>query len=446
MGKRLQRENVLRGNGSATAGGHEPLTIESVGWQARAALPPLRLHSVSIYDTQGNVLWLSEGALGPDEHALVLEVLERLNADPSLPGSQESLEDGRTAVCLAVRAPQGQLVGLLMILADGKGGEGLRERVLTVPLRTVMHKLAVLLRPAGPRPPDADPTGLVLSLAEDDPSAAAGKAPAAAPEPAPSASPGAPEELTPGAVDHMLAREPAPAARARPLAAGAIGLDVLPFVRLRPGGRLRRLEVLPRASAREMRDPAALDMAATESLLRWLGAHRAAWSNVPTTFTLNLSIATLEDERFPRRLAEALVANGISAETLGFEIAEPLCAQRRAAVERFLAHCERIGCFAVIDDFSFDSAVTPLLRSKAVRLVKIESRLAAAAVREKLSQAIVVAIAQAVKVLGMHCAAQQVDSQATLKWLTAVGFDFAQGPMLAGAHPLEQLEGAPASP
>ena len=85
------------------------------------------------------------------------------------------------------------------------------------------------------------------------------------------------------------------------------------------------------------------------------------------------------------------------------------------------------------------AGVVPLLRSKALRLVKIDARLTGSALRDKLSQALVVAVVQAVKVLGMHCAAQQVDSQAGLQWLTAVGCDFAQGPMLARQQPLEKL-------
>ena len=52
-----------------------------------------------------------------------------------------------------------------------------------------------------------------------------------------------------------------------------------------------------------------------------------------------------------------------------------------------------------------------------------------------------VAVVQAVKVLGMHCAAQQVDSEAALQWLSAVGCDFAQGPMVARRQPLETLLG-----
>jgi EAL domain-containing protein (putative c-di-GMP-specific phosphodiesterase class I) len=457
MGKVLQPQNVLlaRGNGSAPASGAEPLTAEALGWQLRAALPQMRLHSVSIYDSQGNVLWLSEGALGPDEHTLVLDALDLLGSETSKTACENGLEDGRIAVFLPVRAPHGQLVGLAMILADLKaGGDRLLERIMTPPLRTVMQKLAVLLRPAGPRRPDSDPTALVLSLAEDvaSPPAAAESqtpAPASSPPPVARARTGGHEELTPIAVDDILAFDAVSpglagvgttgVSRVLPLDASVVALDVLPFVKLRTGGRTRRFEVLPRGTSREMRDPAALDSMAIERLLAWLGAHRSSWTHEPTSFTMNLSIATLEDDRFPRRLTAALSGNGISPETLGFEIAEPLCAQRRAQVERFIGHCERLGCFVVIDDFTLDSTVMPLLRSKALRLVKIDSRLSGSALRDKLSQALVVAIVQAVKVLGMHCAAQQVDSQASLQWLTAVGCDLAQGPMLAGSQPLERL-------
>ena len=80
-------------------------------------------------------------------------------------------------------------------------------------------------------------------------------------------------------------------------------------------------------------------------------------------------------------------------------------------------------------------------RHEPCALLVVDARLTGSALRDKLSQAMVVAVVQAVKVLGMHCAAQQVDSQAALQWLTAVGCDFAQGPMLARQQPLEQLIG-----
>lgn len=525
MGKVLPPTNALparpsTGTPAPAAAGAEPVTAEALGRQLRAALPPIRLHSVSIYDSQGNVLWLSEGALGPDEHSLVLDALETLNGDNGKGCCEHGLEDGRIAAFLAVRAPQGHLVGLAMVLGDFKStGEGLVDRIMSAPTRTILQKLAVLLRPAGS-------TSVVLTLAAavvpataPEPAATTASAPSqVAPAPKKTSARTAEDELTARAVNDILEFEltdtpllvpgrqaagetqsvpalsqPAPAlngharaaesgslraptlpdatdvssarlprqsppapdttssrklasptttgsARALSLDPALVTLEMLPFVKLRAGGRIRRFEVLP-STARELRDPAVLDSLAIQRLLAWLGAHRAAWTVEPASFTLNVSVATLEDEGFLKQVAAALQGNGIAPDTVGFEIAEPLCTQRRAQVERFMAGCEKLGCFVVIDDFSFDSTVVPLLRSRALRLVKIDSRLTGGALRDKLSQAMVVAVVQAVKVLGMHCAAQQVDSQAALQWLSAVGCDFAQGPMVARQQPLETLLG-----
>ena len=483
LGKPLQpplAHAVSRAEGSPS-GGAGPLTVEALGWELRAALPPLRLHSVSVCDGHGNVLWLSEGALGPDEHALVVDALETWGGDQRNGGCERKLEDGRSAALLPIRAPQGALVGLVMVLAEFKaGGEGWMDRIATAPVRAILEKLAALLRPAGPRAPEPDPTSLMLSLADEPPPAAS--LPAGPTVEGTQGEPTLSSTLTPKAVQEMLevgglsleleAPEPvaeaavaSPAAPAAPPSAveargaaessltsahsapvqGAasseviVALEVLPFVKLRAGGRMRRFEVLPRGTPRQNRDPATLDVMAVERLLSWLAAHRSAWAQEPTSFTLNLSIATLEDDRFLRHLAVQLEKSGISADTVGFEIAEPLCTQRRAHVERFISGCERLGCFVVVDGFSFDSAVVPLLRSKAVRLVKIDSRLTAAVMKDKLSQALVVAIVQAVKVLGIHCAAQHLDTQLAVRWLTAVGCDFAQGPILARPIPIGRL-------
>jgi EAL domain-containing protein (putative c-di-GMP-specific phosphodiesterase class I) len=651
----------------------EPITAESLGWQLRAALPPLRLHSVSLYDEQANVLWLSEGALGPDEHNVVLDAMEMLSNDKSLPCYENGLEDGRVGIFLPVRAPQGDLVGIAMILADLKSvGDGVLEKIVSPQVRTIMQKVAVLLRASSARPseppapipvavapvieltPERAPTpaparaampaaqaaapltasvpptpakaaaaapskpatntkangfhaAAAPATAAASPAAAPGRAPPAsiafAPVAPVAAAPASDQQLSPQAIDDILefeifpdvgasteeevpmspassflveslawnpespdlgmvgdasppvvqsespkpapvvqpaqssdlsipqealppvappasfaqaaivvpnvptlqassaaplmapvTNESAPAAAAAPLpnptpaaapkptgattttkALGTTGtsrslngststiqslngtsatvtsrtialdpssliLDVQPFSKLRPGGRMRRYEVLPRIPHRDAnRAPAAMDGLALQRLLSWLGSNRSAWNLEPTSFSLNLSISTLEDERFPQQVASSLKANGIAPDNLGFEIAEPLCTQRRAQVERFISLCDKLGCFVVIDDFSFDSSVLPLLRSKALRLVKIDPKLTLAALRDKLSQAMVVAIVQAVKVLGIHCAAKRVESQASLQWLTAIGCDLAQGPALSQVLPIESL-------
>jgi EAL domain-containing protein (putative c-di-GMP-specific phosphodiesterase class I) len=654
---------------AANPASNEPVTAESLGWQLRAALPALRLHSVSLWDEQANTLWLSEGALGPDEHNVVLEAIEALGRDTSLNCYETGIEDGPVAIFLPVRSPIGGLVGLAMILADIKSvNDGVLDKLASTQIRTIMQRVAVLLRPAQSRLSQTESLK-VLELApevgEESMAAkaavstramagastsanAATAAPVASAQPAAliSALPGALTSanaagpasaklagaasaraaapvLSPEAVDDILefeltpdvpvaAAAPSQTQRLRavtqvnggdleldlPIATPAIAkaapstppklagaapvttidfaptldvvptsspaiiaagpsaslasiapvltaspaaavalvaaaapvaavddnvaqfssaaavpanvpvaapaaqtpsnatwsapnssssmtsrtltgsakalnstqtakslsttstakvialpegvnliLEVLPYSKLRSGGRSRRFEVIPRSS-QPNRAPPGFDKIALQQLLVWMGSNRAAWSLEPTSFTINLSISTLEDDRFPQFVASNLKANGIAPDNIGFEIAEPLCIQRRAQVERFITLCDKLGCFVVIDDFSLDSSVTSLLRSRALRLVKIDPKLTSVALKDKLAQAMVVATAQAVKVLGIHCSAKRVDTQASLQWLTAIGVDFAQGAALAPVQALESLgsQAVPAPP
>ncbi len=115
------------------------------------------------------------------------------------------------------------------------------------------------------------------------------------------------------------------------------------------------------------------------------------------------------------------------------------CVQCKPQVQSFVEMVERLGCFLVIDNFTFDTRVLQMLGSSALRAVKVDPKLTHIAMKDKLSQAIVVAIAQACKVMGVHCVAKRIDSQAALQWLTAVGCDFAQGYALEKPLPIETL-------
>ena len=136
-----------RANAAPTILTDEPVSAETLGRQLRTALPPMRVHSVSIYNSEGDLLWLSEGALGPDEHSLVYDAIDALGEAESKQIFTRALDDGRSAIFLAVRAPRGDLVGLAMVLADPKSlkGEAPMQSV-TVPMRAALQKIAVLLR------------------------------------------------------------------------------------------------------------------------------------------------------------------------------------------------------------------------------------------------------------------------------------------------------------
>ncbi|MBV8909815.1 MAG: hypothetical protein JOZ89_03545, partial [Gammaproteobacteria bacterium] len=99
-------------------------------------------------DAEGNVLWLSEGALGPDEHSTVARALERLSADSALHCHEMGLDDGRLTAFLPLRAPDSSLVGVTMVLADGKSlGDDTLERIAAQPVRAILMRIAGLMKP-----------------------------------------------------------------------------------------------------------------------------------------------------------------------------------------------------------------------------------------------------------------------------------------------------------
>lgn len=455
----------------------ETVTVETLGRQLRAALPPMRVHSLSLYNNQGDLLWLSEGALGPDEHSLVFDAVDTLRAADNLNIHSRTLDDGRSAIFLAVRAPNRDLVGLAMVLADPKSLKGEAPlQALTAPMRAVLQKIAVHLRikagASGATSAVAQlspaATGTTISASELALLSMSGSLPVltvAAPDIASTV-------LSPEKVDDVLTFElepalpvkskAAPGARAVPAAkpmteqeqAADLILDVQQLTQLRSGGRTRRYEVLAPSRREAERkqvppafvaatarghDGAVLDALVLNRLLTWLGENPVVWDAEPASFSINVSIGALEDAQFLHRLPADLARTGVDAQCIGFEISEAACAQSPAQVERFIATCEKMGCFLVLDNFSLDPHALPFLRSKALRLVKIDTRLTATAMQDKLSQALVVAIAQACKVLGLHCVAKNVESQAALQWLTAVGCDLAQGFVLDRPLPLESL-------
>ena len=389
-------------------------TAETLGAQVLSLLPTLRMHSVSLFDGKGDVQWLSQGALGPDEQSVVEEAIAALTATTTRAHFEATLADNRAALFLAVRTPRAQLAGLIMVLMDAKtlSSGNLAARILTTSMRSVLQKVAMFLVP----PPPLSSTGISSGIRPFS----SGTQPLEVTVIPEARTADTANDLPVDAVLEIL--EPSAAAvTGTAKVAGARHLRLRELIRLRPGGRTRRYQIVP--VAEQQRGDA---LATLNQLLAWLGENPRVLQSDPLSFTIGVSASGLADPELPAALAGALAASGVDPGMIGFELRESACVIHAAQAERFVAQCERSRCFAVIDDFTFNTAALELLRSNAVRMLKVETRLVAAAMRDKLAQARVIAIAQAAKVLGTHCSAKYVDSQSGRRWLTAVGFDFTQ--------------------
>jgi len=602
----------MQASASVTATGDSKAAI---GEALKQAISGNRLQSISLHDERGDVLWLDEGALGPDEHNLVLEAVTALTAGADKAYVFQNIGDGRAAAFLPARSPLNDLVGIAMIIADAKFLDAKGAAKFVTPTTTnLMRRLAFLRKPppAAPTPPPAAAPAASAAAKVVSPAAARPAAPVARPAaPAPAAArppgapaprpgvappraatpaaparppmpaakappvparPAAPPAKTPPAVAGKAAPSPGPqrqsgtadsdsiafeisdidprsllkpAARPAaepkrpelrviqtdrlpklelPLAANPvpeliadnsspvdlpevqlhddIGADeataeveaiaepdadmnvepeyvaeeaqaasagpgqfeyygqifelhVQQLVKLKGTGGTRRFEVLVRDAhadnefgvapdrvLQDHHDPSAnsdLDRIVVEHLVAWMAAHRDVWETEPASFSVNVGMGTIADPKFASFVAVTLKNHKVPAKALGFEISEKSCVEQLREVDVFVQSCEKIGCHLVLDDFTLHHNSMRWLGSPALKFLKLDPKITAVAMKERVPQALVVAIAQASKVLGLSCVAKRVDTPAVREWLSAVGLDYAQGFLLDQPKALVKL-------
>jgi EAL domain-containing protein (putative c-di-GMP-specific phosphodiesterase class I) len=223
-------------------------------------------------------------------------------------------------------------------------------------------------------------------------------------------------------------------------------LHVQQLVKLKGTGGTKRFEVLVRDAhadnefgtapdrvVQDAHDPSAnsdLDRIVVEQLVAWMAGHRGVWESDPASFSVNVGMGTIADPKFAAYVAGVLKNHKVPAKALGFEISEKSCVEQVREVDLFVQASEKLGVHLVLDDYTFHHNSVRWLGSAALKFVKLDSKITAVAMKDKVAQALVVAVTQASKVLGLSCVAKRVDTPAQRDWLSAVGLDYAQGFLL----------------
>ena len=169
--------------------------FDAVCQKVRTAVEPARAHAVSLHDENGDVLWLSESSMGPDEHNAVREALESFANGNAAQVLVYDLGDARSAVLLRAVNGRRALVGAIMVIMDSrvvKPDDRGSSKIMTPKLQRVIADFAAM-RPDVQGPPVAAPTP-----------------PAVPPKPAALASVKTPAKIDPPA------RKPAPIAAPAP--------------------------------------------------------------------------------------------------------------------------------------------------------------------------------------------------------------------------------------
>jgi EAL domain-containing protein (putative c-di-GMP-specific phosphodiesterase class I) len=466
---------------SATDG---PLVdFDAVCQKVRAAVEPARAHAVSLHDEHGDVLWLSESSMGPDEHNAVREAVEAFSGAGSPPVLVYDLGDSRSAVLLRAVNARRAMVGAIMLVMDARivrQDTSSSLKVMTPKLQRALADFASM-RPDSAAPP-APPARVAAAPAR--PTAPRTMA-AVPPQPtAPRTMAATPPQPT--TTRTMAATAPQPTAQrtmapASPASGGAaaiaghrpqaavtpeidrlnaalrrspIALHVQRLVPLTKGSQLKRYEVLlrsksetaPNAAPQAMLKAAVdnglgsmIDRRVVTELIGHLIRHPEVWKSTAVMFSVNLTTTALHDEHFIKFVELCLVKSSLPKGMIAFEIDTATAVKLADKMAEVAAALHRLGCPLVLDDFAMKTECFALLRLPGVHYVKLAPDITAKMRTDKLSQAAITAVVQMARVLGMHTVAKRTETAAEQEWLTALGVDFVQSNSMSPPVSIDSL-------
>ncbi len=467
--------------------------FDAVCQKVRAAVEPARAHAVSLHDEHGDLLWLSESSMGPDEHNAVREAIEAFSNPGGPPMLVFDLGDSRSAVLLRAVNERRAMVGAIMIVMDARvvkqDARG-ALKVMTPKLQRVLADFAAM-RPNSAAPPAAParaPAASPLTLVNEAPArpapaarpASAPKAPAATKAPAAAGAAAVTSAPTATKAPSLTpkSRASAPPAVAsvgtstgladkRPqgvtpeidrlhaaLRRSPIALHVQRLVPLTKGSQLRRYEVLLRSKSDSAPNaaPHAMLKAAVENglgsmidrrvvteLIGYLVRHPDVWKSTAVMFSVNLTTTAIHDEHFLKFVGLCLQKSSLPKGMIAFEVDTATAVKLAGKMAEVGAALLRLGCPLVLDDFALKTECFALLRLPGVHYVKLAAEITAKMRTDKLSQAAITAVVQMARVLGMHTVAKRTETAAEQEWLTALGVDFVQSNSMSPPVAIESL-------
>jgi len=171
-------------------------------------------------------------------------------------------------------------------------------------------------------------------------------------------------------------------------------------------------------------------------------AHCRRWRNAGRSLTVavNVSARNLLDETFVDDVLELLARWRVPPSALELEVTESAIMADPVRAKRVLSRLAHVGITLSVDDFGAGYTSLAHLKELPVHQLKIDRSFVAALTTERSDAAIVAAVVDLARTLGLHTVAEGVEDQATLDELTRLGCDVAQGYHLSRPLPADQLD------
>lgn len=162
-----------------------------------------------------------------------------------------------------------------------------------------------------------------------------------------------------------------------------------------------------------------------------------AWRDrgVQVRIAVNLSARLLQDTGFPVQLRQLLADSGVPASSLELEITESAMMLDPARALRVIQEIDRLGVLISIDDFGTGYSSLGYLRDLPVHALKLDRSFVAGMRSNGDDRIIVESTAQMAHAMRLELFAEGVESDWDAQFLSAAGFDYAQGYHYCAALP-----------
>lgn len=209
---------------------------------------------------------------------------------------------------------------------------------------------------------------------------------------------------------------------------GSLNFEVLLRMRDHAGNIVPPSKVVAAAEANG--NIAELDKWVLTSTLQWLSEH-AGKLNSTQFVCVNLSGASLNDEAFVEDLFQILVRFQQVVPLLCIELTESVALHDLENSRRIIDHLRTLGAKIALDDFGAGYSSFSYLKELAADALKIDGAFVRSINMHPANFAIVEAIVELTRNLGMRSIAEWVEDYATLEALAEMGVDYVQGFVVA---------------
>jgi EAL domain-containing protein (putative c-di-GMP-specific phosphodiesterase class I) len=159
-------------------------------------------------------------------------------------------------------------------------------------------------------------------------------------------------------------------------------------------------------------------------------------------FAVNISGQSLGDADFATFMESTLRDAGLPLELLSFEVTETAAVANIVRAEALLRRLRELGCPVALDDFGRGLSSLTYLKTLPVTYLKIDGSFVRDVVTDERSHAMLSAIVQLARAMGLETVAECVESDAIRQAIQALGVSYGQGFSIGRPVPLDKVLGA----